>query len=122
MDLQRALIHEEIVARSGEWIDRQRAVQQEANRKRSEAMRGLPHVEKGEHRKENVTVPKEPPHSSHPTRAAEARVSSSTQARAEWLRSKRPDLARVVAAWPSLPAEVKARISTLVDATRPQGR
>lgn len=100
-DLQRAIIKEQIDRASGAWEDAKRRVAEEANRKRSEAAKEQPRSDDGS-RLAQVRVPKEhpPAQSVRPTRAAKAEaahVSPSTQAKAEWIVNKRPDLAEKVA-------------------------
>ena len=111
---QRHLIWLSCMGHSEEWKELDRAAKEEANRARSDAMKGLPHAKKGETRKpDNVVYQDDTPHSKdtpEPSRQAHARAKGSgvgnvTAARAEGLASKRPDLAARVAAGTMKPTE-----------------
>jgi len=99
--MQRAIIRTRIADASGEWEAARKAIADAANKARAEAAKGNDNAAKG--REKTVCVPKEHapfPQAERPgraARAASAGVSTGTQAKAEWLMSKRPDLAEKVA-------------------------
>ena len=102
VDLQRAAIKILCDRGSADYQERSRAraaaIAEEANRKRSEAMTGAPYAPKGGTRKEEKVVvhceppPSVDPHKGRAARAAEAHVSTATQARVDVLANNRPDL------------------------------
>lgn len=93
---------------------RSAAIAAEGRRKKSEAAKGMPYAGKGESRKEKVVdhcdpLPSEKKHVAREARAAEAHVSSSTMARAEFI-AKRPEIAEKVVAGEMKPAEAIRQI------------
>lgn len=106
---QRYILWAECAENDKAWQAEQRRIQEEANRKRAEAMSGLPYAGKGEARKqEEKVVPQvvaehspESPASSkqepRPTRtsdkkAEQANVDRGTVERNDWLKKHHPDL------------------------------
>lgn len=103
-DMQRGAIKIICDRGSDDYEARQRkrraAIDAEANRKRSEAMEGVPHAIKGEKRKKDVVHNEQQPSDrakGRSERAKEANVSTATQARVEALANNRPDLLEKVA-------------------------
>lgn len=101
------------------------AKEEEANRKRSEATRGVAWVPKGETRKEGVvsrdTRPS-PDTWQHTHIAQAAQVSTATAARAQALSNKRPDLLEKVAAGKSTPEQIEAARVIKPTAPKPRSR
>lgn len=95
----RALIYRRCEEGSEKWAKRLAKIAEDGRRKKSEAMAGLPRAEKGEKRKSDVVDHSDPPHQkkhvAREARAAEAKVSPATMARADQI-AKRPDLAEKV--------------------------
>lgn len=111
-DVRRALIKLRCDAES-EKI-RSAAIAAEGRRKKSEAAKGMPYAPKGESRKEKVAGhdelrPSSGKNVAREARAAEAHVSSSTMARAEFI-AKRPEIAEKVVAGEMKPAEAIRQI------------
>jgi N6-adenosine-specific RNA methylase IME4 len=111
-DVRRALIK----LRCDEESERLRsaAIASEGRRKKSEAAKGMPYAGKGGSRKEKVVDHNDPPpsekkHVAREARAAEAHVSSSTMARAEFI-AKRPEIAEKVVSGEIKPAEAIRQI------------
>ena len=104
-EMQRAAIKLKCDRGSDEWAGKnaeaQKAIDAEANRKRSEAAKAQPRTETGFAENEQVVVHNEPqPENRHKGRAARAKqasVSTATQARVEALANNRPDLLDMVA-------------------------
>lgn len=104
-EMQRAAIKIISDKKSDEYESKQakqrKSIDDAANKKRSAAMEGLPHAKKGESRKKEVVhnepQPSEDKHKGRQARAAEANVSTATQARVEVLSNNRPDLLEKVA-------------------------
>ena len=114
-DVQRALIKLACDEGSAKWAKKHAEIKEEANKKRSEASKGMPYAAKGETRKTEKVADHYDPRPSgnnHPARearAAEAHVSSSTMARAEFI-AKRPEIAKKVVAGEIKPAEAIRQI------------
>jgi N6-adenosine-specific RNA methylase IME4/ParB-like chromosome segregation protein Spo0J len=111
-DVRRALIK----LRCDEESERIRSaeIKAEGRRKKSEAAMGMPYAGKGGSRKEKVVDhndprPSEKKHVAREARAAEAHVSSSTMARAEFL-AKHPDIADKVISGDMKPTEAIRQI------------
>lgn len=112
-DVRRALIK----LRCDEESEKLRssAIAADGRRKMSEAMAGLPAVKKGESRKpKDVAAHSEPQHGNgrhvaRDARAADAHVSSSTMARAEFI-AKRPEIAEKVVSGEMKPSEAIRQI------------
>lgn len=103
------------------WKKEQTRIAEEANRKRSEAMQGVPYAPKGESRKpdEKVVVqsvqlpsrPTEPERAkSRHAAAQQAEVNAGAIARAEALAKARPDLAEKVRAGEMRPAAARRQV------------
>lgn len=112
----RALIFKRCEDGSAKWEKRLAKIAEEGNRKRAEATKGMPHAAKGESRKpEKVVDHDDPPpcrkkkHVARDARAAEAKVSPATMARADQI-AKRPDLEQKVVAGEMKPAEALREI------------
>lgn len=114
-DVQRALIKLECDKGSEQWNKKHNAIKEEGNRKRSEASK-VQHATSKPYAGEKMVVA----HSeqlpsqkkvavARETRAAEAHVSSSTMARAEFI-AKRPEIAKKVVAGEIKPAEAIRQI------------
>jgi DNA modification methylase len=111
----RALIFKRCEDGSAKWAKRLAKIAAEGRRKKSEAMSGLPRAAKGEKRKSDVVDHSDPPHQkkhvAREARAAEAKVSPATMARADQI-AKRPDLEEKVVAGEMKPAEALREIRT----------
>ena len=109
----RALIHRRCQEGSKKWTKRLAKIAEDGNRKKSEAMSGLPRAAKGEKRKPDVVDQSDPPHQkkhvAREARAADAKVSPATMARADQI-AKRPDLEEKVVAGEMKPAEALREI------------
>ena len=112
-DVRRALIKLECDRGSAKWAAKLAKITEDGRQKKSKAMTGLPRAEKGERRKSDVVDHSDPPHQkkhvAREARAAEAHVSSSTMARAEFI-AKRPDIAKKVIHGEIRPAEAIRQI------------
>jgi DNA modification methylase len=112
----RALIFKRCEDGSAKWAKRLAKIAEDGNRKKSEAMSGLPRAEKGGKRKPDVADHDDQQHRksggravAREYRAAEAKVSPSTMARADQI-AKRPDLEQKVVAGEMKPAEALREI------------
>ena len=111
----RALIFKRCEDGSAKWAKRLAEIAEEGNRKKSAAMAGLPAAKKGDSRKaKDVADHSEPQHAggrhvAREARAAEAKVSPATMARADQI-AKRPDLEKKVVAGEMKPAEALREI------------
>jgi DNA modification methylase/ParB-like chromosome segregation protein Spo0J len=109
----RALIYRRCQEGSDKWAKRLAKIAEEGRRKKSEAMAGLRRAEKGEKRKLDVVDHSDPPHQkkhvAREARAADAKVSPATMARADQI-AKRPDLEKKVVAGEMKPAEALREI------------
>jgi site-specific DNA-methyltransferase (adenine-specific) len=109
----RALCFKRCEDGSAKWAKRLAKIAQDGNRKKSQAMSGLPRAAKGEKRKPDVVDQSDPLHQkkhvAREARAAEAKVSPATMARADQI-AKRPDLEEKVVAGEIKPAEALREI------------
>jgi site-specific DNA-methyltransferase (adenine-specific) len=109
----RALIYRRCQEGSDKWAKRLAKIAEEGRRKKSEVMAGLPRAEKGEKRKSDVVDHSDPPHQkkhvAREARAADAKVSPATMARADQI-AKRPDLEKKVVDGEMKPAEALREI------------
>lgn len=112
----RALIFKRCEDGSSKWAKRLAEIAEDGNRKRSESAKGMPHAAKGESRKPEKVVDHHDPSPSRKTnhvareaRAAEAKVSPATMARADQI-AKRPDLEEKVVSGKMKPAEALREI------------
>jgi N6-adenosine-specific RNA methylase IME4 len=109
-EVQRAMIHLLCNQGSEKWEKKNKNIADEANAKRSAAAKGQ-HAVSAPRRGETLVVvqseqqPKADRAKGRASRAAEANVTSSTQAKAEQIFNSRPDLAKNVAAGTLKPAE-----------------
>jgi N6-adenosine-specific RNA methylase IME4/ParB-like chromosome segregation protein Spo0J len=113
-DVRRALIKLECDKGSAKWAAKLAKIAEDGRRKKSEAAKGMPYAPKGETRKAEKVVDHNDPlpskrHVAREARAAEAHVSSSTMARAEFI-AKRPDIAKKVIHGEIRPAEAIRQI------------
>ena len=113
-DVRRALIKLECDKGSAEWEDRLKKIAEVGRRKKSEAAKAQHAKSTPRHGETLVTdhndpLPKRDKHPAREARAAEAHVSSSTMARAEFI-SKRPDIAKKVIHGEIKPAEAIRQI------------
>lgn len=110
-DTRRALIKIKIDAGSDQWTTHASEIAAKANAKRSEAAKAQHEVSIPRRGETMVLVPKEQaPNEStrapgRTARAQAANVSSGTQAKAEWITNKRPDLADQIISGDIRPAE-----------------
>jgi len=105
---QRYLIWKFCHEKSEGWVEKQAAIQEEANRKRSEAMKGVPYAPDGEKRKPEKKVDVQTVQEPSPRREAKAALSNTNMgavARGDALVEKRPDLAEKVRKGDVKPAE-----------------
>lgn len=110
----RALIFKRCEDGSQKWEKRLAKIAEDGNRKKSEAVKGMPYAAKGESRKEKVAGhgelrPSSGKNVAREARAAEAKVSPTTMARADQI-AKRPDLEQKVVAGEMKPAEALREI------------
>jgi site-specific DNA-methyltransferase (adenine-specific) len=109
----RALCFKRCEDGSAKWAKRLAKIAEDGNRKKSEAMSGLPRAAKGEKRKPDVVDQSDPLHQkkhvAREARAAEAKVSPATMARADQI-ARRPDLEEKVVAGEIKPAEALREI------------
>jgi site-specific DNA-methyltransferase (adenine-specific) len=109
----RALIYRRCQEGSDKWAKRLEKIAEEGRRKKSEAMAGLPRAEKGKKRKSDVVDHSDPPHQkkhvAREARAADAKVSPATMARADQI-ARRPDLEKKVVSGEMKPAEALREI------------
>ena len=110
----RALIFRRCEDGSAKWAKRLAKVAADGNAKRSEAAKGMPYARKGESRKEKVADhddlrPSSGKNVAREARAAEAKVSPATMARADQI-AKRPDLEKKVVDGDMKPAEALREI------------
>jgi N6-adenosine-specific RNA methylase IME4 len=112
-DVRRALIKLECDKGSARWAARLAKIAEDGRRKRSEAAKEQPRDASGKMRAKPVVDHSDPlpvkQHRAREARAAEAHVSSSTMARAEFI-SKRPDIAKKVIQGEIKPAEAIRQI------------
>ncbi|NDG19432.1 MAG: site-specific DNA-methyltransferase [Betaproteobacteria bacterium] len=98
---------------SAKWAKRLAKIAEEGNRKKSEAVKSQPRDAAGRVEKKPVVDHRDPPsakkHVAREARAAEAKVSPATMARADQI-AKRPDLERKVVAGEMKPAEALREI------------
>jgi site-specific DNA-methyltransferase (adenine-specific) len=106
----RALIFKRCEDGSAKWARRLAKIAEEGNRKRSESAKGMPHAKKGESRNAEKVAghdelrPSSGRNVAREARAAEAKVSPATMARADQI-AKRPDLEKKVVAGELKPSE-----------------
>jgi len=110
----RALIFKRCEDGSAKWTKRLAKIAEEGNRKKSEAAKGMPYAPKGGTRKSEKVVDHNDPqpsgkHVAREARAAEAKVSPATMARADQI-AKRPDLEKKVVAGEMKPSEALREI------------
>ena len=109
----RALIFKRCEDGSAKWAKRLAKIAEEGNRKKSEAVKSQPRDAAGRVEKKPVVDHRDPPsakkHVAREARAAEAKVSPATMARADQI-AKRPDLERKVVAGEMKPAEALREI------------
>jgi site-specific DNA-methyltransferase (adenine-specific) len=114
-DTVKGVIYLRCQKESAKWEKKHAEIKADANRKRSEAAKGMPYAPKGESRRtEKVVAHNEQPPSTkkavaREARAAEAQVSPGTMGRAEQI-VKHADLAEKVAALEMKPAEALREI------------
>jgi DNA modification methylase/ParB-like chromosome segregation protein Spo0J len=109
----RALIFKRCEEGSAKWTERLAKIAAEGNRKKSEAVKSQPRDAAGRVEKKPVVDHRDPPsakrHVAREARAAEAKVSPATMARADQI-AKRPDLEMKVVAGEMKPAEALREI------------
>jgi site-specific DNA-methyltransferase (adenine-specific) len=111
----RALIHRRCQEGSEKWAKRLAKIAEEGNRKKSEAAKEQPRTASGKMAAKPVADHSDPPpvkadkHPAREARAAEAKVSPATMARADQI-AKRPDLEKKVVAGEMKPAEALREI------------
>jgi DNA modification methylase len=110
----RALIFKRCEDGSAKWAKKLAKIAEDGRRKKSEAAKGMPYAPKGETRKSEKVVDHNDPlpskrHVAREARAADAKVSPATMARADQI-AKRPDLERKVVAGEMKPAEALREI------------
>jgi len=109
----RALIFKRCEDGSAKWAKRLAKIAEEGNRKKSEAVKSQPRDASGRVEKRPVVDHRDPPsakkHVAREARAAEAKVSPATMARADQI-AKRPDLEKKVVAGEMKPAEALREI------------
>lgn len=114
-DVRRALIKLECDKGSAKWAAKLAKIAEDGRRKKSEAAKDQHARSTPRHGETLVVDHTDPPpkktHVAREARAAEAHVSSSTMARAEFI-AKRPDLAKKVVAGEMKPAEALREIRT----------
>jgi len=112
-DVRRALIKLECDKGSAKWAAKLAKIAEDGRRKKSEAASARPRDEGGRLKPSPQVDHSEPPvekrHVAREARAAEAHVSSSTMARAEFI-AKRPDIAKKVIQGEIKPAEAIRQI------------
>ena len=115
-DVQRALIKLACDEGSAKWAKKHSEIKEEGNKKRSEAAKGNDNAVKNkpktvvDHSEQLLNLPdKKKTAVAREARAAEAHVSSSTMARAEFI-AKRPEIAKKVVAGEIKPAEAIRQI------------
>lgn len=114
VDEQRYLIWKHCHEQSEAFQIKQKRIQEEANRKRAEAMQGVSYAPKGEHRKpEKVGEHCVPAPSTYKpgktAKAAAAKVNKGAVARGDKLAKERPDLAEKVRKGEMKPAEAHVK-------------
>jgi site-specific DNA-methyltransferase (adenine-specific) len=111
----RALIFKRCEDGSARWSKRLAKIAEDGNRKRSQSAKGMPHARKGESRNAEKVAghgelrPSSGRNVAREARAAEAKVSPATMARADQI-AKRPDLEEKVVAGEMKPAEALREI------------
>lgn len=103
VDEQRYLIWKHVSEKSNEWQAEQRRIQDEANRKRSKAQKGVPKAEAQERARTQCSRTSTTPE--RKAKASMARVNAGAVARGDKLVKERPDLAEKVRLGQIKPAE-----------------
>jgi len=93
---QKVLVRKSLEVGAAEFEEIKRKAKEEANRKRSEAMQGVPYAPKGVERKSEKVGEQSVPAHSHPERQAKAealKVNRGAVQRAEYIAKNAPELA-----------------------------